>query len=524
MTKNSGLKKLATAFLSALFLFGGAGRIFAVEPSDSRTECMECHKVKTPGLYGQWKSSVHASLKPSIGCYSCHQANRGDADTFAHYGTLISAIVSPKDCGRCHPGIVEEFSESSHATTVSRTLDSECANLFKAIISADGFDTPGFTGHALTGDVTGCMQCHGSQVQVKKVKDERGDVIEYDPATWPNEGIGRINPDNSAGSCIACHQRHEFSVTVARQPESCGKCHVIGSGNPMLDIYKASDHGRAYYTNTGRMNLDAKQWILGETYSAAPTCATCHMGSALLAPEPEEEEAEYMPATHNVSLRFNWDKGLPDKVPTDKDPPCKCPPDKLLPCECNNGYPPASNPPGDCDKPRPEDNDQVMKSICLSCHRGSFIEGYCSQRKGQEQMLRDKYLVPGNELYTGAKKVLYALAPDSKAGKYAYFKYPIDSIWFDFNHLVSQVNIAVTKGSPDYAYTGNLGLIESWFRELVPELRRIIEKGKNSSEPSAQSAAAKLEEALDSTLQNPIYGKNWENKYNLECKEGGQSN
>ena len=26
-----------------------------------------------------------------------------------------------------------------------------------------------------------------------------------DPKTWPNTGIGRINPDGSEGSCSACH-------------------------------------------------------------------------------------------------------------------------------------------------------------------------------------------------------------------------------------------------------------------------------------------------------------------------------
>jgi len=33
----------------------------------------------------------------------------------------------------------------------------------------------------------------------------------FDPATWPNTGIGRVNPDGSAGSCSACHTRHRFS-------------------------------------------------------------------------------------------------------------------------------------------------------------------------------------------------------------------------------------------------------------------------------------------------------------------------
>ena len=32
-------------------------------------------------------------------------------------------------------------------------------------------------------------------------------------STWPNTGIGRINPDGSEGSCAACHARHTFSAS-----------------------------------------------------------------------------------------------------------------------------------------------------------------------------------------------------------------------------------------------------------------------------------------------------------------------
>jgi len=40
----------------------------------------------------------------------------------------------------------------------------------------------------------------------------RGDGT-LDPATWPNSGIGRINPDGSKGSCSSCH-----AGTASRRP------------------------------------------------------------------------------------------------------------------------------------------------------------------------------------------------------------------------------------------------------------------------------------------------------------------
>jgi hypothetical protein len=117
----------------------------------------------------------------------------------------------------------------------------------------------------------GCWQCHGSPVKVLP----NGDL---DSATWPNSGIGRINPDGSRGSCAACHQRHEFSIAQARRPEACGKCH-LGPDHPQKEIYDESKHGISFYANVDKMNLNSAKWVVGEDYNVAPTCATCHMSA-----------------------------------------------------------------------------------------------------------------------------------------------------------------------------------------------------------------------------------------------------
>ena len=43
------------------------------------------------------------------------------------------------------------------------------------------------------------------------------------------------------------------------------------------------------------MNLESKSWIAGKDYSAAPTCATCHMSAA-----------KNLPVTLDVGKRINW--------------------------------------------------------------------------------------------------------------------------------------------------------------------------------------------------------------------------
>ena len=98
------------------------------------------------------------------------------------------------------------------------------------------------------------------------------------PETWPNTGIGRGNPDGSLGSCSACHGRHRFSSAQARTPDTCGKCH-IGPDHPQLEVYNESKHGILYRAHVDEMNLKSKKWVAGVDYTAAPTCATCHMSA-----------------------------------------------------------------------------------------------------------------------------------------------------------------------------------------------------------------------------------------------------
>ena len=51
-----------------------------------------------------------------------------------------------------------------------------------------------------------------------------------DPATWPNTGIGRINPDGSEGSCTACHS----SVGMAPAAEVVDATVVTAEGGPAI--------------------------------------------------------------------------------------------------------------------------------------------------------------------------------------------------------------------------------------------------------------------------------------------------
>jgi hydroxylamine dehydrogenase len=223
------------------------------------------------GIVKMWQESKH--FGGGVGCFECHQAEAKDVDAFEHYGQTIATIVSPRDCSECHEKEATEFNNSRHSrgTEFIGSLDNVLGEIVEGAAAA----------------ISGCRQCHGSIVTVK----EKGKL---DPATWPNSGIGRINPDGSRGSCSACHSRHSFSVAQGRQPEPCGKCHM-GPDHPQIEIYQESKHGIKYDNFEHLMNLESDSWVVGRDYSAAPTCATCHMSAT-----PTQ------PVTHDVGERISW--------------------------------------------------------------------------------------------------------------------------------------------------------------------------------------------------------------------------
>ena len=94
--------------------------------------CIQCHKQVSPGIFADWANSRHASA--NITCIDCHQAEEFDPDVSkAHYKQYeqadtkygrpefkipVTAVVTPKDCSRCHPDEAKQFSKSKHANTL----------------------------------------------------------------------------------------------------------------------------------------------------------------------------------------------------------------------------------------------------------------------------------------------------------------------------------------------------------------------------------------------------------------------
>ncbi len=271
---NLRAKQLAVAIIS-LFFLGSLITVGYIESerllpkkkakavvTKKNLSCMKCHAEKSPAVVVQWKESLHATL--GVGCMDCHEAKKGEPDAWEHEESLIAIIPTPKDCARCHEQQAKEFAASAH----SRATEN--------IVRLDAFGGVD-AGESLVA-IGGCQKCHGNTVKVLKGGALGSKNGTLDPTTWPNTGVGRINPDGSKGSCAVCHSRHQFAPAQARQPESCGKCHV-GTEHPQVENYGESRHGLLVRARIGEMNLANSEWVAGKDYSAAPTCATCHMSA-----------------------------------------------------------------------------------------------------------------------------------------------------------------------------------------------------------------------------------------------------
>ncbi len=428
------------------------GQIFApAEMSRQTKDCLECHQKLNPSLYQQWGSSKH--YRGNVGCYECHQADRDDVDAFKHEGFTIAILVTPKDCSRCHSKEVEEFASSHHAKA-GRILGSLDNVLAEVVEGNRGMITQGFPGGVSAAAVNGCWQCHGSEIKVLP-----GGKL--DPATYPNSGIGRLNPDGSEGSCNACHTRHDFSVAQARHPDTCGKCH-LGPDHPQKEIYEESKHGINFFSKIDEMNLDNEKWIVGEDYWAAPTCATCHMS-----------QTKNQEVTHDIGMRISWNNRPAVSIRPEVS-------------DAKMGLP-GANVPWQVRR----DN---MKDVCLSCHQTQWVDNFYIQYDGLIDLYNNKFAKPG--------KALYALAAPLKNP--VKFSNKIDFTWFEiWHHEGRRARHGASMMAPDYTHWhGTYEIARNFYSEYIPELRELVEEGMHSGDPALIEAAKKLDAKITEVLNH----------------------
>lgn len=400
-------------------------------------ECVSCHTKSSVGLTKQWEKSAHA--KAQVNCLDCHQANSDDADAIEHEGQIISPIVSPKDCGRCHETEYEEQKGSTHAKAFTKieAIMPELLNLNDAQQA-----------------VANCGKCHGTRIKI------RGDGTP-DPTTWPSSGIGRINPDGSKGSCSACHGRHRFDVAEARDPAGCMRCHS-GQHAPDYEIYSISKHGMSYAVHRDEMNLNSESWKAGVDYAAAPTCATCHMGAA-----------GKLPSSHDVGMRNSW--RLNGVVSEQRSLVIFADGDKRDLLASSEEKPRRGKPFAKDDGTEakvkavapPKVRRQAMSLVCLECHAKPFISATLKQFDNQVELYNNTFAKPALAIMQGlyAAKKITPVAFDDPI-EHSYWK-----LWHDAGISARH---GAAMGSPSHAWWEGLHQVRQvFYGEFLPNARAL---------------------------------------------------
>jgi hypothetical protein len=369
--------------------------------------CLGCHNTVTPGIVADWKTSKHYAM--GTDCSTCHMAaatgNR--PDIIAHYGFKIVVLVTPKHCQNCHQREATEFQASRHADAAKfiGSLDNVLGEVVGGGPASD----------------SGCKQCHGSTVALKDGK--------LDPSTWPNTGIGRINPDESKGTCTACHSRHSFSIAQARTPEACEKCH-LGPDHPQMEVWSESKHGMRYHMNVTLnkpINLGAKagEWIPGKSYSSGPTCASCHISATPNAA-----------TTHDVGARLSWT--LRPAISTKQE---------------------------DADKKR-----AAMQDVCIQCHSRSYVNAFYTQFDRLVDLYNTKFATP-------SKAIMDRLTAEGKLTNQPFDK-PIKWTYYElWHHEGRRARHGAAMSGPDYAWWhGIYDVAKTFYTQFVPEARDLDPK------------------------------------------------
>lgn len=445
--------------------------------SEATEACIFCHKGLNPGLVADWRRSRHARttmqqalgkadlerrvsaasvpaelLGVAVGCAECHTLDPDrHPDTVDHQDHRMHLVVTPRDCAVCHPVEDEEFQQNmmshAHENLMQNELYQDLVAQINGVQQWDGTKLIAGVPHEMT-NANGCLACHGTKVQVLKKEKRLTGLGEMEFAVlsgWPNQGVGRVNPDGSKGACTACHTRHEFSLEMARKPYTCAQCHK-GPDVPAFGVYMASKHGQIFASRGSSWNFDAVPWVPGRDFTA-PTCATCHI--SLLA---SEDGTVIQKRTHRMNDRLYVRLfGLPYAHPHPKEPATwkiRNAAGLQLPTELS-GEPVAAALIDAPEQARRRDN---MQAVCRSCHSRSWVEGHFDHL--------DHAIAETNAVTLTATKLLQTAwqqgAAKGLAQHDSIFDEPIERLWVEqWLFYANSTRFAAAMMGADYGVFDN---------------------------------------------------------------------
>ena len=366
-------------------------------------KCAECHRRETAAIVHQFERSEHA--KHGVSCLDCHKAIENQ-ETQAHRSFTIAQQLTAKNCSQCHTTEYVQFLRSRHAApawaAVSGAKDFTAEQIaFAEKYHKGAVDRPANPLAIAEGESAtnvGCLGCHD---------------------------IGKPNADGSIGTCTDCHARHSSSVALAREPETCGQCHM-GPDHSQIEIYHESKHGVLYNAQKSEMNLKASPKALTTADMTVPTCVTGHLSGL-----------DGLNVTHDTTERLSYwlFAAVSEKRPT---------------------Y---------------QQGQDAMKETCLKCHASSQVEIYYQEAEG--------VVADTNRKILEAVVLMKSLREDGLLTE-TPFDEPIEFLYFDLWHYYGRTakHGAFMGGADFVQWHGNYELLLKMteLKRIARELREAVAK------------------------------------------------
>jgi len=395
---------LGTALVVASLIINGQRPARdANQPSGSLVKatgkCAKCHRRETSSVVHQYEMSRHA--EKGVNCLECHKPVEGQ-EKLDHKGFEIARHLTSKNCAECHKTEYDQFLRSRHAAPAWAAVAGDSDFTEEQIAFAETYHAGAVkrspnTLSLLEGAAaikSGCSACHD---------------------------VGKPNTDGSIGNCTDCHARHSTSIELARQPETCGQCHM-GPDHSQLEIYHESKHGVLFHAQKKHFDLTADPKDLSTADMSVPTCSTCHMSGL-----------EGLKVTHDTTERLSWFLFAPT---SDK-------------------------------RPNYELGQAEMKETCLKCHTKGPIDQYYDEAEAVVHTTNEKV----NE----AHKLIVELREEGLLTPEP-FDEPIEFMYFDFWHYYGRTakHGAFMGGADFVQWHGNYELLKVMeeMKEVAAELRK----------------------------------------------------
>jgi cytochrome c553 len=216
-----------------------------------------------------------------------------------------------------------------------------------------------------------------------------------------------------------------------------------------------------YAANRDKMNLDADSWAAGKDYSAAPTCATCHMGAA-----------GNLPSTHDVGMRNAWALNTPVSerqhlvIFTD-GVQIELPADQRAPRRGTE----MQRTDGSLGKVKmaatPKRRRQAMSMVCVECHDKNTVKSFMSQFDDVVELYNEKFGRPAQAIMMDLyNKKLLTPAPFDEPIEFTYWE-----LWHDEG---ARARHGAAMASPNHAWWEGMYVVgRNFYGKFLPQVRAV---------------------------------------------------